>query len=171
MSTIKEYFNLERTVRENTKKLNKLASVEDVSELTEKVNEVVENVNVLNEDVGTLKGDMVEVKGNVGTLAGVAKTVQTITFKITPDDWNGSLEYTYENEALGLDKLIEVIPTTDGTVVDGVTVTGNAVYIGSFVIEPTAQTSEGQLTFKAQSTPTVNVYITLVLWSNGISLE
>lgn len=153
----------------DTVKIDKL--VKNYEDIEKDVEDLKENQTDLSDRIDAIEDEIENTNNDVSTLAGVAKTVQTITFKITPDDWNGSLEYTYENEALGLDKLIEVTPTTDGTVVDGVTVSGNAVYIGSFVIEPVAQTSEGQLTFKVQSSPTVNVYITLVVWSNGISLE
>lgn len=55
MSTIKEYFNLERTVRENTNKLNKLASVEDVNDLTEKEKKNKEDIEALDERVETLE--------------------------------------------------------------------------------------------------------------------
>ena len=153
----------------DTVKIDKL--VKNYEDIEKDVEDLKENQTDLSDQIDAVEDEIENTNNDVSTLAGVAKTVETITFKITPADWNGSLEYTYENEALGLDKLIEVTPTTDGTVVDGVTVSGNAVYIGSYVIEPTAQTSEGQLTFKAQSSPTVNVYITLVVWSNGISLE
>ena len=144
---------------------------EQLKEVPDYSQEIQDLADRLDGDIEELGGEIDELVSDVVQLSELMPKKEIVIVKITPDDWNGSLEYTYENETLTLDKDVRVSATVDGTVVDGVTVNGNAVYIGSYVIEPTAQTTTGQITFKAQSSPTENVYLTLEIASKGVTLE
>ena len=145
---------------------------DEISDLDTRLSGEISDLDTrLSGEIDELDGEIDALVSDVVQLSQLMPKKEIVIVKITPEDWDGSLEYVYENDTLTLDKDVRVSATVDGTVVDGVTVNGNAVYIGSYVIEPTAQTTAGQLTFKAQSTPTENVYITLEIASNGVTLE
>ena len=172
ISPILEFSNNDTYIARLRKVQGQLQEIkEQLKNVPDYSQEIQDLADRLDGDIEELGGQVDELISDVVQLSELMPKKEIVIVKITPDDWNGSLEYTYENETLTLDKDVRVSATVDGTVVEGVTVTGNAVFIGSYVIEPTAQTSAGQLTFKAQSVPTENVYLTLEITSNGVTLE
>ena len=120
-----------------------------------------------NEKIDAIVEDNEVINNKINDLYDKVTNYEVISFKILASDWSNDNSYTFSDSRLLVDNVIEVYPTADGTVVDGVTVVGNMVNCGQAYLQALHQETDGQIIFNVQNTPSETLYVTLLVLSRG----
>lgn len=157
--------DLVRTVyylKEEVKTLENTVNTLSVDTVTnsQQITLLNQQIVATNERIDQLETELEALQNNL-----LSYTVHN--FEITVEDWDSATTYTLVDNSLSSANLNFISPTIDGETVEGHVVTNNAINCGTHELQPSKIITNGQIVFSVNQTPTMPLYVTVVVYKRG----